>query len=395
MFGWLRSRAAAAAGLLMMATGAAMPVSVQAEPGVFPDRIIFGQAAALEGPASALGRGMREGILAAFAEANATGGVNGRKLELVSEDDGYEPKRTIEATKKLIDNNVFALIGSVGTPTSAASKPIAEAAGVPFIGPFTGADILRNPFQRNVVNVRASYFEETEVMVERLTTDLGIKRIAILFQDDAFGRAGYDGTVRALSKRGMQLVAEGTFERNTTAVRGGLLAIRRGEPEAVITIGTYQPIAEFVRLARRIKLNAVFLTVSFVGADALAQDIGAEGDGLVITQVVPFPLDPAQPAVQRYQAALKASTPEAKPGFVSLEGYLVGRLAIETLRKAGPSPSRSGFLDTLYGTGAFDIDGLTMRFGSNDNQGLDQVFLTAIRGAGEIKPLESLRELAR
>ena len=256
-----------------------------ADPGVAADKIVFGQAAALEGPAAALGTGMRDGILAAFAEVNKAGGVNGRKLELMSTDDGYEPNKSIEATKKLIEvDKVFALVGSVGTPTSSATQPIATEAGIPFIAPFTGAEFLRTPFKANVVNVRASYFQETEAMVERLTKDRNISKIAILYQDDGFGRAGLAGVQKALDKRSMKLVSEGTFERNTVAVKGALLTIRKGEPEAVIMVGPYKPCAEFIKLARSVKLDAVFVNISFVGSNALAKQLGNGGAGVVITR---------------------------------------------------------------------------------------------------------------
>src|SRR5271166_5218963 len=182
-----------------------------AEDGVFKDKIVFGQVAVLEGPAQALGRGMREGILAAFDEANRAGGIDGRKLELKSLDDGYEPEKTIEAIKKALDEDkVFALIGPVGTPTSKAGQPIATDAKVPFIGPFTGAEFLRHPYNRYVVNVRSSYFQETEAWIEHLTKDLGISKIAILYQDDTFGLAGLAGVKLAMAKRNMSLAASST-----------------------------------------------------------------------------------------------------------------------------------------------------------------------------------------
>ena len=213
---------------LAVATLAFVPPAA-AENGVTADKIVFGQAAALDGPASALGQGMREGLLAAFAEANKAGGVKGHKLELISVDDGYEPNKSIAAAKQLIDQDkVFALVGSVGTPTSVAVQPIAAEAGVPFIGAFTGAEFLRDPYKPGVVNVRASYFQETETMVEHLTKDLGVTRIAIFYQDDAYGQAGLAGVKRALDQRHMQLVSEGTYERNTTAVKGALLSIKKG-----------------------------------------------------------------------------------------------------------------------------------------------------------------------
>jgi ABC-type branched-subunit amino acid transport system substrate-binding protein len=377
---------------LVTAMGLFHAFPAQADPGVSADKIVFGQAAALEGPAAALGQDMRTGILAAFEEANKAGGVNGRKLELISKDDSYEPNKSIEVTKALLDQDkVFALIGPVGTPTSSATQPIAAEAGVPFVGPFTGAEFLRNPFKPNVVNVRASYFQETETMVERLTKDRNATRIAMLYQDDAYGRAGLAGVQKALEKRGMKLVAEGTYERNTVAVKQGLLEIRKGNPEAVIMVGAYKPCAEFIKLARQIKMDAQFINISFVGSNALAKELGANGAGVVVTQVVPFPEDPSIPVVASYQAALKASNPSAKPGFVTLEGYLVGRMAIEALKKAGGEPTRKAFLDAAFG-GSFDLGGVKLGYGKDDNQGSDEVFLTVIQADGSFKPVTSLSQ---
>lgn len=362
-----------------------------ADPGVAADKIVFGQAAALEGPAAALGTGMRDGILAAFAEANQAGGVHGRKLELMSADDGYEPNKSIEATKKLIEaDKVFALVGYVGTPTSSATQPIATEANVPFIAPFTGAEFLRQPFKANVVNVRASYFQETEAMVERLTKDRNISKIAILYQDDGFGRAGLAGVQKALEKRNMKLVSEGTFERNTIAVKGALLSIRKGEPEAVIMVGPYKPCAEFIKLARSVKLDATFVNISFVGSNALAKELGNAGAGVVVTQVVPFPGDASVPLVSRYQAALKGANPSAEPGFVSLEGYIAGRLVIAALEKIPGEPSRKALLDTIM-SGSFDLGGVTLKYGPDDNQGMDDVFLTIIQPDGTFKPVTALK----
>src|SRR3984893_2889726 len=324
----------------------AYPLGAVAENGVGVDKIILGQAAALDGPAAALGQGMREGLLAAFDEANKTGGVKGHKIDLVSVDDGYEPTKSIDAAKKLIEQDkVFALVGSVGTPTSAAVQPMAAEAGVPFIGAFTGAEFLREPYKANVVNVRASYFQETETMVERLTKDLGVTKIAIFYQDDAFGQAGLAGVKRALDKRQMALVAEGTYERNTIAVKGALLSIKKVEPEAVIMIGVYKPCAEFIKLARQIKLDAVFVNISFVGSDALAKELGPAGAGVVITKLAPFQKDGSIGVAGRYQAALKAMKPDAAPGFVSLEGYLVGRLVVAALDQVHGVITRKALLD--------------------------------------------------
>jgi len=362
-----------------------------AEPGVFEDRIVFGQSAAFKGPAAALGLEMRQGILAAFEEANAAGGVHGRKLMLVSYDDGYEPNKAIANTKKLIrEDRVFALIGEVGTPTSKAVQPIASDAGVPFIGPFTGAEFLRDPYKRTVINVRASYYQETETMVERLTKDLGVTRIAILYQDDSYGRAGLAGVELALDKRNLELVAEGTYKRNTTAVKTAVLSIRKGKPEAVIMIGADKPCAEFIRIARKVGIEAKFLNVSFVGSKALAKALGKAGEGVIVTQVVPFPEDTATPIVASYQKALKRSGTDGEPGFVSLEGYLVGRLTVSVLEALGETVTREAFLDKVATAGDFDLDGLALTYGPNDNRGLDQVFLTVIQSDGRFRAVDRL-----
>jgi branched-chain amino acid transport system substrate-binding protein len=365
-----------------------------AEDGVSDQKIVFGQVAALTGPAQDLGQGMRQGILAAFDEANRKGGIAGRLLELQSLDDGYEPEKTIGATKQLIsEDKVFALIGAVGTPTSKAGQPIAAAAHVPFIGPFTGAEFLRNPYNRYVVNVRASYLQETEALIEHLTKDLGIARIAILYQDDAFGLAGLEGIERAMAKRNMALVASGSFKRNTTAVKSALLDIMKGQPQAVVTVAPYKPVAVFVKVAHQMKLDAVFVAISFVGSDSLAQELGTQGAGVIASQVVPSPWDKSLPVVASYQAAIGAAGASAKPGFVSLEGYLVGRLAIEALKRISGEPTREKLLDAIASM-PFDLGGIVLSYGPAKNQGSDQVFFTILQADGSLKPVVRLIRMA-
>ncbi|HZP70743.1 MAG TPA: ABC transporter substrate-binding protein [Pseudolabrys sp.] len=365
-----------------------------AENGVSKDSILFGQVAALNGPAQALGQGMREGILAAFHEANRAGGVNGRRLELKSIDDSYEPEKTIEATNKAIhEDKVFALVGAVGTPTSKAGQPIATAAKVPFIGPFTGAEFLRNPFNRYVVNLRSSYFQETEAWIEHLTKDLGVTRIAILYQDDAFGLSGLAGVKKAMEKRNMSLVAEGTFKRNTTAIKSALLEIMKGQPQAVVTVGPYKPIAAFIKLARQLNVDATFVAISFVGSDSLAQELGDQGAGVVVSQVVPFPSDRSLPVVAAYQSALAAVNEKAKPGFVSLEGYLVGRLVVETLKRISGDPTREAFLDAIERE-PYDLGGVKLAFGAAKNQGSNDVYFTVLQSNGLFRPVTKLVKTA-
>ncbi len=362
-----------------------------AAPGVTDDEILFGQSAAFEGPAAELGKGMNLGIRAAFAEANRAGGVKGRKLRVVQYDDGYEPDRAMEQTRKLINKDkVFALIGGVGTPTSKAVQPIASAAGVPYIGPFTGAEFLRYPHKPWVINVRGSYYQETEAWIAHLTEDLGIKRIAILYQDDSFGRAGLAGVNRALRKRNMELIAEGTYRRNTTAVKTSLLHIRKYKPEAVVMVGAYKPIAAFVKYAKSLKMNPVFVNISFVGSQALASELGPLGEGVVVTQVVPFPWDKSVPLVADYHAALKALDPEAEAGFVSLEGYLVGRLTVAALNKIEGEITRKGLIDAVATAGMFDLGGVALSYGPKDNQGMDTVFLTVLQADGTFRAVSRL-----
>jgi ABC-type branched-subunit amino acid transport system substrate-binding protein len=378
---------------VVLAALLATAVPASAEDGVSADKIVFGQATALEGPASALGQGMKMGLEAAFAEVNKAGGVKGRKLELKSVDDGYEPTKSIEAVKKLLEEDkVFAIAGAVGTPTAAATQPIATAAGAPFIGAFTGAEFLREPYKPLVLNIRASYFQETEAMVEHLTKDLGASKIAIMYQDDAFGQAGLAGVKKALDKRQMQLAGEGTFERNTVAVKTALLAIKKAEPHAVIMISPYKPAAEFIKLAKQIKLDVTFVNISFVGSDALAKELGPVGAGVVITQVVPFPKDAAIPVVGRYQASLKASAPDAQPGFVSLEGYLVGRAIIAALEKVSGDLTRQALIEAVQKAGTLDLDGFKLGYSPTNNRGSDQVFLTVIQPDGSFKAVDRLEK---
>ncbi len=363
-----------------------------AVPGVTDEYILFGQSAAFTGPAEELGINVRYGIQAAFAEANEAGGVFGRQLRLVSLDDSYEPEAAITNSQQLInEERVFALIGAVGTPTSRSATPVAKEAGVPYIAPFTGAGFLRDAQELdNVVNLRASYNQETEEMVNRLTEDLGITDIAVLFQDDSFGRAGYSGVLAALERRGMEPAAVGSYTRNTTAVKTAMLDIQMNEPEAVIIIGAYKPAAAMIAWSRFTNFNPIFINISFVGSNALKEELRAYGIGVYVTQVVPFPTDDSIPVVADYMAALETYVPVATPGFVSLEGYLAGRLAAAVLEQCGPEVRRECFTEGLRQQGDFDFGGFELSYGENDNQGSDRVYWTVLRADGRYHPIERL-----
>lgn len=386
-----RSRAAIRIALAAALLAAVTLTAKGDEVGVSEDAILFGQAAALEGPSSVLGQRMRQGILAAFTEVNAKGGVHGRKLQLISRDDGYDPDRSVAQTLRLIeDDKVFVLIGAVGTPTAMATIPITSARKVPFIGPLSGAEFLRDLKLSNVVNIRASYSAESETLIKHLTEDRHFTRIGIFYQDDSFGRDGLAGVKNALARRGLELAAEGTFERNTRAVGAGWRVIKRAEPEAIVMVGTYGPCAEFIKLAHRSGAYPTFVNLSFVGATALAKELGPEGDGVVVAQVVPFPWDRSIKLVADYLAAQQAFDPALAPDFVSLEGYLSGRLTAAALEKAGPNPTRASLLRTINETGRFEISGSLVTVGARAIDAPPKVFLRVIQKDGTFRAVDRL-----
>lgn len=357
------------------------------EVGVTSTEIKLGQVAALEGANSWLGTGMRTGLMAAFSEVNATGGINGRKITLVSRDDSYDPDKAVTAIKQVInEDKVFAVVGCVGTPTSNAMLPIADEAKIPFIGALTGAKSLRDPKWTNVVNFRASYGQETELWIEHLTKDLGIKKIAAFYQDDAFGQAGLSGVKAAMDKRGMTLVAEGNYQRGTKDVDAALNKIKAAQPEAVVMVAAYAPAAEFIRQAKKAGLKSVFVNISFVGSDALAKDLGPDAEGVLVTQVVPSYNDVGQPFIMKYLMAMHAYDPKESFNFVSLEGYTVGRMVIEAIKKAGANLTRPTLMAALS-NGDYDLNGLKLQFGNGRTQASDAVFLTVIEKDGRFKTI--------
>ena len=372
------------------AAPAGRPVQPAGVPGVTATQIVFGQSAALTGPSDELGLGMQAGIQAAFKEANDAGGVNGRTLTLMTEDDSYEPDAAFENARKLLNaERVFGLIGSVGTPTSRAASPVAEAQGAPFVGAFTGAQLLRSPDLTNVLNLRASYHDETERMVAYLQSQ-GISRVAVLYQNDSYGIDGLEGVQKALAREGrqeMDLVESWYYRRNTEAVNVAVYRIARANPEAVIIIGAYRPAAEAIeKLREKLDPAPIFMNLSFVGSNALAEELGDAGSGVYVTQVVPLPSDESNAVVARYIAALSAFDSNAEPGFVSLEGYLVGRLAIAAVEACGAEVTRSCFLREA--SGLEGIDGFELQYGPGDNQGSDAVFLSKINAVGEYELAE-------
>lgn len=371
-----RTLLACGAVLLLVASGS----PARAEDGVTDTEIRIGMANALTGPASGLGTDLKTGATAFLARINAAGGVNGRKVVLVSKDDGYEPKNTASATQALIEKDkVFALFGYVGTPTSAAAVPLASRSSVPYLFPFTGAEFLRNPVNKFVFNVRASYFDETELMIERLTKDIGAKKIMLFIQDDAFGEAGKAGVNRALHKRGMAAAEEARYKRNTLGVDEGVAKIKAAAPDAVIFVGTYASLSAAVKKAKAQGIKAPFMTVSFIGTERFIQEAGADGDGVYITQVMPA-LDSGVPVVAQYLGDMKGGP----INYSSLEGYVDAAVLVEALKKVGANPTRAGLVGALEGLSA-DIGGLKIAFSAANHQGMKNVFLTVVRGGKAVQ----------
>lgn len=356
------------------------PAEAPADGKLPPHPIVLGQSCALTGPAKDLGTELRGGLLAAFSKVNDEGGVNGREIVVLGRDDGYEPDRAVRNTRELITRDrVFMLIGEVGTPTSKAVAPIAEEYRIPFFAPFTGAELLRDPFRKYVINVRASYFQEMERLAEYLVDQKGIRRIACFYQNDSYGFDGLRGIETALKKRGMHLVSTGSYERNTVAVMGGLQDVYKAEPEAVVLVGAYSACAEFIKLSRtKFNRDLLFCNISFVGTESLKETLGGYGANVIVTQVVPSPHDTSFQLIREYQLAMRKYQHDVPLSFISLEGYISGKLFA---RIAGNVPgilTREKFIQTMERVGRFDLGGLVLQFGETDHQGLDRIYLTRI-----------------
>ncbi len=352
-----------------------------AENGVTPDTIVLGQSVALTGPASALGIEMRNGAKVYFDYVNAKGGVHGRKIELITLDDGYEPARTVPNTKRLIEENkVFALFGYVGTPTSSAALPLFTEAKVPFFGAFTGAELLRQPFNRYIFNVRASYYDETEKIVEQLVST-GSKSIAVFYQDDAYGQAGLKGVELAMARRNLKITTLGTVERNTVKVGQAVKSINGAQPDAVVMISAYKSCGEFIRQMKKQGSAAQFYNVSFVGSKALADDLGNDGVGVAISQVMPFPWGSAVPIVREYQSLmLRAGHKEFT--FTTVEGFIAAKVFVEGLRRAGRDLTRERLIGALEKMSDVDLGGFYVGFTPSNHNASRFVDLTIIARDG-------------
>lgn len=358
-----------------------------AEPGVTDSSITLGMSAPLSGPNGAYGVEMREVINAYFAQVNKNGGVNGRKLVLEALDDGYETDRTVANTRTLInDKEAFALLGYYGSsPTTQAMNDVFGPAKVPLVGTISGAGSIRQPPSANtnnryMFNVRASYANETDVIISQLVS-LGLKNIAVFYQNDGYGNSGLDGVTAALKKFDLAPSAVGTVERNSLNVDQAVQNISKVTPQAVVMITLYKPTAAFVRQMKKNGQNPMFMTVSPVGAEQLVAELGEEARGIGISQVMPYPWNDTTPAVRDYQRLLGRN---GKYSYYGVEGYLTAKVMVEALRRAGRDLTREKLVTALETMNNVDLGGYRVTYGPDNRNGSRFVELTVIGSGGKI-----------
>jgi len=346
------------------------------------ERLVLGQSAAFSGAAAQLGIQFHAGAKLAFDQLNAQGGVGRRQIHIRQLDDGYEPDRCAENTQKLIGEDVFALFGYIGTPTSVVALPVATKEKVPFVAPFTGAMSLRQPFNRMAFHLRASYNDETALIVKQLT-NLGLKKIAVFYQNDVYGKAGLDGVTQALALQNLKPVVAATVERNSVDVAKAVAEIVPTAPDAVVQISAYKSCAAFIRAARKAGYGGTFYNVSFVGTQALADELGKDGAGVVVSQVVPSPYNAANAITREFVAAAKKAG-DVQVNFSSMEGYLAARMLAEGLKRA-PKPSRDGLVAGLESIGDISLGGFALSLSPSNHVASKFVELSMLTGDGRVR----------
>jgi ABC-type branched-subunit amino acid transport system substrate-binding protein len=349
------------------------------------NKVILGQSAAFTGPAAELGIQFHQGAKLWFDQVNAQGGVGGKIVEIKTMDDGYEPDRCVANTQKLISEDVFALFGYIGTPTSLAALPLLTKAQIPFIAPFTGAMGLRVPFNRNVFHLRASYNDETAAIVKQLT-NLGLKKIGVFYQNDAYGKAGLDGVTLAMDGLNLKPVAQATVERNSVDVDAAVKTLMAASPDAIVQISAYKSCAAFIRAARKTGFGGTFFNVSFVGTQALADELGKDGAGVVVSQVVPSPYYAARPIAREFGESIRKSGGNVHANFSSMEGYLAAKVVTEGLKRAtGKSLTREGFINGIEAIGSQSFGGFQVQFSASEHVASKFVELSMLTGDGRVR----------
>jgi branched-chain amino acid transport system substrate-binding protein len=348
------------------------------------NRIVLGQSAAFTGPAAQLGIQFNAGAQLYFDHVNAQGGVGQTQIEIRKLDDGYEPDRCAENTTKLVADDVFALFGYIGTPTSVVALPLAIKAQVPFFAPFTGAMGLRQPFNRMAFHLRASYNDETELIVRQLT-NLGLTKIAVFYQNDAYGKAGLSGVNLALESRKLKAVATGTVERNTVDVAAAVATINAAKPDAVVQISAYTSCAAYIRAARAAGFGGTFFNVSFVGTQALSDLLGKEGAGVAISQVVPTPYSASKAITREFLGLVDKGGNKVQPNFSSMEGFMAAKLFAEGMRRASGRLTRDSLIAGLESIRDMSMGGFNVSFSPTDHVASHFAELSMLTGDGKIR----------
>lgn len=346
--------------------------------------IVLGQSVPLSGASEQLGVQYNMGARLFFDALNASGGINGRTIDLRRMDDGYDPDRCVANTKQFISDGVFALFGYVGTPTTLAALPLATAAKIPLFAPLTGAQSLREPYNRYIVHLRASYNDETAAII-RHSTALGIKKIGVFYQNDSYGQAGLDGITRAMAPLSLKPVSTGTVERGSSDVAKAVKDILAAQPEAIVQVGSYKACATFVRMARQAGFTGNFFNISFVGTQALLEDLGAMARGVMVSQVMPYPYSASTPLAGEYLAAMQAAGLRAPPSYSSMEGFVAAKVFAEGLRRAGRNATRESFLGAMYDMQNLNLNGLTLSFSPQRNTGSTFVEMTMLTEDGRVR----------
>jgi len=359
------------------------PSQAQNTPGVTDKEIVIGSCSALEGPSHFLGTETVAGAKAYFAMMNDAGGVDGRKLKLISYDDSYDPTKTEACFNRLLEQKVFALGFFVGTPTAVKYIPMAESNKIPLVGLFTGAQTLYVPLRHWVINVRASYFDETREQIDGLWGTLGYKKIGVIYPEDAFGAAVLEGVKAALKAHGAEPIAVASYQRQTAQVGGAIDTVKAANPEAVVVVGPSNTVAPILKQSHARSWKPLFLTVSFVGTDELIQEAGSDAEGMVITQVVPPYYLTEFKTVALYRRTLAKFFPTAQPNLVSLEGFVDAMVLVEGLKRAGKELTREGLIRGIESIHELDLGlgpQLKLDYGPKDHKGFDHVLPTVIRG---------------
>jgi ABC-type branched-subunit amino acid transport system substrate-binding protein len=349
--------------------------------GVTKTSVLIGQSSPFSGSNKELGDDIREGLQAYFKQINDAGGVNGRTLELVALDDANDAKRSGENARILIEQRgVLALVGYASATLSLPALPYVEKAKIAFIGPFTGAEPMR-AFRRNVYNIRASYADELEKIVDFYTTT-GMKKFSVIHYDDAVGKENLTAVETALARRGLKPASIGTLKRNQTDLGVAVSDVVKAAPDVVIATTLYKTTGDFIKGARKAGSSAQFASTSFVGASALATELGEQGMGVVVAQVVPPYSRASIQVVREYQAAMEKSLGKKDYSFTSLESYIGAKVLVEGIRRAGTNPTREGLMKALDGLQNFNVGGYVVDFTPTNHNGSKFVELTAISKSG-------------